>query len=159
MTKKAFQDYYPEETSYCYGCGRNNDDGLHLKSYWDENSEESIAVYTPRPEHMALPGYVYGGLIASIIDCHGTGTAAATAYRAAGRDMGTKPDLRFVTGKLSVKYLRPTPLGVPLTLRGKVAEQKERKIVITQELYANDELCATGEIIAILLPEGAMSSK
>ena len=48
MTKKAFQDYYPEETSYCYGCGRNNDAGLHLKSYWDESGEESIATFTPR---------------------------------------------------------------------------------------------------------------
>ena len=52
-----------------------------------------------------------GGLLASLIDCHGTGTAAVT-YRAEGREMGSEPQLRFVTGALNVSYyLKPTPLG------------------------------------------------
>jgi len=154
MTKKAFQDYYPEETSYCYGCGRKNEHGLQLKSFWD--GDESVAHYLPRPEHIAIPGYVYGGLIASIIDCHGTGTAAAAAYKAEGREMGTLPALRFVTGMLSVKYLKPTPMGVTLELRAKVKELKKRKITITEALYADGELCATGEVVAILMPENMM---
>ena len=83
MKEKAFQDYYPDDLSYCYGCGRLNEDGLQIKSYWE--GDESVCVFTPRPHHMAVPGFVYGGLIASLIDCHGTGTAAAAAYRAAGR--------------------------------------------------------------------------
>ena len=86
MEQKAFQDYYPDQQSYCYGCGRLNEHGLQIKSYWD--GEETTAVYTPLPQHMAIPGYVYGGLIASLIDCHSTGTAAAAAYRHEGRDDG-----------------------------------------------------------------------
>ena len=74
MSEKAFQDYYPEEVSYCYGCGRLNERGLQIKSYWE--GETAVCRYQPRDEHMALPGFVYGGLIASLIDCHGTGTAA-----------------------------------------------------------------------------------
>ena len=74
MNKKSFQEYYPDELSYCYGCGRLNEHGLKLKSYWD--GEETVAIFHPRPYHIAIPGYVYGGLIASLIDCHGTGSAA-----------------------------------------------------------------------------------
>jgi len=122
MNKKSFQDYYPDELSYCYGCGRLNEHGLHLKSYWDE--EETVAIFHPKPYHIAIPGYVYGGLIASLIDCHCTGTASAASYRKEGREMGTDPPLRFVTASLQVEYLRPTPLGVPLEIRGRVKEVK-----------------------------------
>ena len=56
MNSDAFQDYYPDELSHCYGCGRLNDQGLQLKSHWE--GEESVAVFHPRPYHIAIPGYV-----------------------------------------------------------------------------------------------------
>lgn len=154
MSPKAFQDYYPNHLSYCYGCGRLNEHGLQLKSYWDGDSEESVAHFTPRPEHIAIPGYVYGGLIASLIDCHGTGTAAAASYRAAGRGMDTEPPFRFVTASLHVNYHKPTPLGEPLKLRGRVSELKGRKVVVDITLSARGEVCASGQVITVQMPEG-----
>ncbi len=151
MTQKAFQDYYPDNLSYCYGCGRLNEHGLHIKSYWD--GDESVCTFTPRPYHIAIPGYVYGGLIASLIDCHSTGTAAAATYRAAGREMGTDPPLRFVTASLKVDYLRPTPLGVPLEVRARVREISGRKVIVESQLIANGEVCARGEVVAVQMPE------
>ena len=151
MTQQAFQDYYPDNYSYCYGCGRLNEDGLHIKSYWD--GDETVCTFTPRPYHIALPGYVYGGLIASLIDCHCTGTASAAAYRAAGREMGSEPPLRFVTGTLHVEYVRPTPLGVPLEVRARVKEIKGRKVVMTATLSAQGQVCARGEVVALQMPE------
>jgi len=151
MTEKAFQDFYPDDLSRCYGCGRLNEHGLHIKSYWD--GEESITVFHPKPYHLGVPGYVYGGLIASIIDCHCTGTAAAATYRAQGREMDTEPPLRFVTASLHVEYLRPTPMGVPLEVRARVNESRGRKIVMTATLLAKGEVCARGEVIAIQMPE------
>ena len=148
---RAFQDYYPEELSHCYGCGRHNDHGYQLKSRWD--GEESVASFTPQPYHIAIPGYVYGGLIASLIDCHGTGTAAAAAYRAAGRALDTQPAFRFVTAALQVEYLRPTPLGVTLELRGKVQEIKGRKVVVQATVSAQGEICARGQVVAVQMPE------
>ena len=71
---KAIQDYYPEEIAVCYGCGRLNENGLQIKSYWE--GDESVCRFKPRPYHTAFPGYAYGGLVASLIDCHATGTAA-----------------------------------------------------------------------------------
>lgn len=151
MEQKAFQDYYPDGFSYCYGCGRLNPDGLQIKTYWE--GEESVTRFTPRPQHIAIPGYVYGGLIASLIDCHGTGTAAAAAYRAAGREMGTQPAFRFVTASLRVDYLKPTPLGGVLEVRGTVKEIKGRKVVVSAALSAQGEVCARGEVVAVQVPE------
>ncbi len=149
--EKAFQDYYPDDLSYCYGCGRLNEHGLQIKSHWD--GDETVAIYTPRPYHIAIPGYVYGGLIASLIDCHGTGTAAAAAYRAAGREMGTLPAFRFVTASLHVDYLRPTPLGVPLEVRGVVREIKGRKVVVEATVSAEGQVCARGQVVAVQMPD------
>ncbi len=151
MTKKAIQDYYPDDLSHCYGCGRLNPHGHQLKTRWD--GDETVSVFEPRPEHTAIPGYVYGGLIASLIDCHGTGTAAAAAYRDAGREPGTEPPFRFVTASLNVRYVRPTPMGVPLEVRGQVEEIKGRKVVVSATVSADGEICATGEVVAVQMPE------
>src|SRR5512141_2019008 len=133
----AIQDVYPENVAQCYGCGRLNEHGLQIKSYAEGG--ETICHFQPRPYHTAIPGYVYGGLIASLIDCHSTGTASAAAYKAQGRAMDTQPPLRFLTASLHVDYLRPTPLGVPLEVRGAVKEIKGRKVVVSTTLSAGGE--------------------
>jgi len=151
MTGKAFQDHYKEAYSVCYGCGRLNEHGLRIKSYWD--GDETVCRFMPRPYHTAMEGYVYGGLIASIIDCHGTGTAAAAACRAQGREMGSEPDLRYVTGSLHVDFLRPTPVDAPMELRGQVKEIKGRKVVVSITLSSKGQVCAKGEVVAVQMPE------
>ena len=154
MKQIPFQDYYPDYMAHCYGCGRLNEHGYQIKSTWDENNpEESVAYFTPKPHHTAIPGYVYGGLLASLVDCHGTGTAAAAAYRAAGRLMDSEPALRFLTGSLHVEYLKPTPLGVTLEIRGRVKEVKGRKIVIEEWIVADGVITVRGEVVAVQVPE------
>ncbi len=156
MAEKAFQDYYPDALSYCYGCGRLNEHGLQIKSYWD--GDETVCTYTPRPYHTAIPGFVYGGLLASLIDCHGTGTAAAAAYRAEGRAMDSEPPLRYVTASLKVDYLKPTPLGPPLELRGRAVEVKGRKVVVAITLACQGEVCVRGEVVTVQMPESFLAS-
>ena len=156
---KAFQDYYPDEVSHCYGCGRLNDHGLKVKSYWDGEKDETVATFVPEPYHMAVPGYVYGGLLASIIDCHGTGTAAAAMYRAEQREMDSDPPIRCLTASLHVDYVRPTPLGVPLEIRGKVKEIKGRKVVVNATISAEGNLCVRGEVVAVQVPQGWIPGK
>jgi len=156
MDVPAFQDFYPDDVSHCYGCGRLNDHGIQLKSYWD--GDETVAVVTPRPYHTAIPGYVYGGFLASVIDCHGTGSAAAAAYRAQRRPMGSDPPLRFVTASLSVTYLKPTPLGVPLELRGTIREITSKKVTTAISVKASGVVCARGEVVAVLMPQEMISA-
>jgi len=151
MTTKAFQDYYPENVSHCYGCGALNAHGLQIKTFWE--GDESVTRFRPRPEHTAIPGYVYGGLVASLIDCHGTGTAAAAMYRHENRSMDSLPPFRFVTGSLHVDYVAPTPLDAELEVRGQVKEIKGRKVVITATLSAHGKVTAKGEVVAFQMPE------
>ncbi len=149
--QKSFQDFYPDHMAHCYGCGRLNEHGHQVKSFWD--GDESVCYFDPKPFHTAIPGYVYGGLLASLIDCHGTGTAAAAAYREVKRDMDTEPTLRYLTGSLHVDYLKPTPMGVTLEIRGKVKEVKGRKVVIEEWILANGIVTVRGEVVAIEVPE------
>ena len=151
LSTKSFQEYYPDYWSHCFGCGQLNEHGHQLKSYWD--GDETVAHYTPKPYHTAIPGYVYGGLLASLIDCHGTGTAAAAAYRAENRPMHTQPPLRFLTGSLNIKYLKPTPLGQTIELRGIIREVKGRKVVVDVRIIAKDIVTVSGEVTAIQVPD------
>ena len=154
MVSKAFQDCYPDDFSHCYGCGNNNEHGHHLKSYWD--GDVTVARFTPKSYHTGgVPGKAYGGLIASLLDCHGTASAAASAFRAEGREMGTEPHMRFVTASLKVDFLWPTPIDIELEIRGEIVEVKPRKVTINLFLSASGEVCATGHMIAVKLPDAA----
>src|SRR3972149_5639620 len=99
----------------------------------------------------------YTGSFAYCYGC-GTGPAAAAGYRAAGREMGTEPAFRFVTASLHVDYLKPTPLGVPLEVRGTVKEVKGRKIVVAATLSARGEVCARGEVVAVQIPDNLFTN-
>jgi acyl-coenzyme A thioesterase PaaI-like protein len=152
MSTKAFQDYYPEEYAHCFGCGHKNDEGLRIKSYWD--GEESVCRFTPAAAYSGgYPGNVYGGLIASLMDCHSAGTAAAAKVRAEGYTLDDRPITRFVTASIKVDFLKPTPMGKLLEIRAKVAEIKGRKILLSLTLTAEGELCAKGESVMVEIPE------
>jgi acyl-coenzyme A thioesterase PaaI-like protein len=147
----AFQDYYPENVAHCFGCGRLNIDGHQIKTCWD--GDETVTYFQPKPFHIAMPGFTYGGLIASLIDCHSTGTAAAAMYRSEGRGMDTLPPFRFVTGSLRVDYLKPTPLAARLELRGSVKEIKGRKVIVETRVVADGVITARGEVVAVQMPD------
>jgi acyl-coenzyme A thioesterase PaaI-like protein len=151
MNTKAFQDFYPDPMAHCYGCGRLNELGHQIKSYWD--GDESICLFKPEAYHISIPGYVYGGLIASLVDCHGTGTAAAAGYRAENRSMDSLPPLRYLTASLHVDYLKPTPLNVTLELRGIVKEVKGRRVVVDISVIANGITTVRGQVVAVQVPE------
>ena len=147
----AVQDFYPEDFAYCYGCGRLNEHGLQLKTRWDGG--ETVAVFVPQPWHISVPGFVYGGLIASLIDCHAMGTAAAVVERTAGRRIGERPAPRFVTAALQVTYLKPTPLGPELQLRGRATQATDRKVVVEVSVAVGGVVTARGEAVAVRMPE------
>ena len=151
MEQRAIQDQWPEPIMYCWGCGDKNEHGLRIKSYWD--GDESVCHFKPEPYHTAVPGYVYGGLIASLIDCHSTGTAAAAKYREENRLMDTQPSFRFLTASLKVDYLKPTPINTNLELRGRIKEIRGRKVLVEVDLIAEGQICARGEVITVQVPE------
>jgi len=147
----ALQDLYADAAAHCYGCGRLNPHGHRLRSYW--LGQEAEARLVPPAEQLSLPGFVYGGLIASLIDCHAMATAAADAAVRAGGDPRRDRLPRFVTGTLQVRFQKPTPSGVELVLRGRVREAGERKTIVEVTVTAGDAVTAIGEVIAFRQPE------
>jgi acyl-coenzyme A thioesterase PaaI-like protein len=147
----AVQDFYPEDFAHCHGCGRLNPHGLQIKTRWE--GEGTVTRFTPRPEHVAVPGFVYGGLIASLIDCHAMATASAATERTAGRRIGEGHAPRFVTGSLHVDYLLPTPLGPELEVRGTVKSVSGRRVTVDVTLSAGGDVTARGEVMAVHIPQ------
>ena len=152
MAQQFFQDYYPENYSHCYGCGRLNTSGMHIKSFWD--GDESLCRFTPALHQSGgFPGNIYGGLIASVIDCHCAGTAAAAKHRENGCHLGEKSLPRFVTASLKVDFLKPTPMGKELEIRAKILEIKNRKVTLSAVVIAEGITTAKGEAVMVQLPE------
>lgn len=147
----AIQDEYPDDFAWCYGCGRLNEDGYHFRTMWQ--GEETVTISQPSEKHKALPGFVYGGFIASFVDCHGTGSAALALHRKNGHEPGDgKEPPRFVTASLHVDYLKPTPQNVELKAIGKVEEIHPKKFKVHVEVYAGQEHVAKGEVVAVVMP-------
>ena len=80
-------------------------------------------------------------------------TATAATEMAAGRRLGDAPAPRFVTAALRVDYLKPTPLGVELELRGHVTETSEKKAVVAVTISAGGIVTIRAEVVAVRLPK------
>jgi acyl-coenzyme A thioesterase PaaI-like protein len=143
----AFQDQMVH--NHCFGCGPNNPHGLRLKSYWCGDNE-AICHFTPQPYHCAGPKhFVYGGIIACIMDCHAICTAIANAYRLEGREIGSEPTVMFATGRLDVNYKKPAPIDCTLLVKAHILETGPRKTILRAEVWAGDDLCADAHVIAV----------
>jgi hypothetical protein len=136
----------PEGT--CFGCGPANPDGLKIKSYWSDDGQYVVANFTPAERFTSgLRNALYGGLIASLIDCHSNWTAMAFGYKAEGREPGSQPPVVSVTASLGVKYLKPTPIDAPLWLRAWVEGDVGRRTRVICELGWQDTVTATGDSV------------
>lgn len=155
-SNSSVQDLYPADVAQCYGCGRLNEHGLHVRTFWKEGVGK--ATFEPEPWQVAVPGFVYGGLIASLIDCHAVGTAAAAALEAAGGELREGSVPRFVTASLHVDFRRPTPMGVELELSARAVEIGARKVTVDVELTAAGAMCVTARVVAVRLPEGMLGA-
>lgn len=141
----------------CFGCGAKNAHGLRIKSYWDADDVHVIMRHIPDARYVGWPSLVYGGLISCLVDCHSNWTAMAYHYRAESREAGTLPRIDCVTGSLSVKYIKPTPMGVPLTLKARVEGDVGRKTRVLCEVYAGDTLTAQGDSVFVRVDVGHLA--
>ena len=149
MSEKAFQDYWDHND--CWGCGAHNEGGLRIKSRWSE--EGAVCLWTPEAQYKAGPdGYLNGGIIGTLIDCHSICTAIADCYRLEDRGLDTGPLLWCVTASMNIDYKRPVPITRPVRLLANVKWREGRKITVKCELFSADDLCAVGEVLAVKVP-------
>ncbi len=149
MSGKAFQDYWQHND--CWGCGCGNEHGLKIKSTW--TGDKSICVWKPSHDHKAGPdGYLNGGIIATIIDCHSICTAIADAYKQEERELDSKPIIWYVTASIKIDYHKPTPIDKDITLKAKVTMREGRKLLVVCKLFSGEEKCASAEVLAVKVP-------
>jgi acyl-coenzyme A thioesterase PaaI-like protein len=143
---ESFQDQ--GSVLHCFGCGADNALGLQIKSTWD--GEDAVCTYQPRVHYCGgRKEIVYGGILASLMDCHSVNLAVAHAYRREGRAIGSAPRIFYVTAQLQVSYLHPTPMGEKLHLRARIAKAEGRKSWLSCTLNAAGRLRAKAEILAV----------
>jgi acyl-coenzyme A thioesterase PaaI-like protein len=139
--------------NFCWGCGADNHAGLQLESHWQDDAA-TVARWTAAPEHAAGPRHVVnGGIIATVLDCHGVCTALSDAYRRAGREIGAEPPIWYATTSMKVDFLRPTPMGAELTLRAEVVSVDGARSVVDCVLEAEGKQRARARVEAVQVPE------
>jgi acyl-coenzyme A thioesterase PaaI-like protein len=147
---RAMQDVMPNQ---CFGCGAHNEHGLHIKSFWA--GEDVVCAWRPKPHHIGHPGILYGGMIASVIDCHSIWTAVAYAHRVNGVEMGETHRFLYVTAALSVNYRKPVPIDSAIELRARVTDFGERKAIVSCTATCNGVVCADAEVVAVRMATAA----
>jgi len=149
----AFQDLMRD--NFCFGCGSDNPDGLQIKSVWSvDDPETAVAEWVPLPAHSAGPRSVLnGGIIATVVDCPGIGTAIADAYSREDRAIGTDPEIWYATASISVEYLRPAPIAATCSLVARVVAIEDRFTTVEVELAASDKPRARATVRAVRVPD------
>lgn len=133
---------------HCYGCGALNARGLQIKSRW--LGDELVCRWQPGPQHIGYPGYVFGGTIASVVDCHAVWAALARYCRDNGHDLAAGPPTQtFVTASLSVSFLKPARSSQALELRASVREASGRKYAVVCTVESAGQVCAQAEVLVV----------
>jgi acyl-coenzyme A thioesterase PaaI-like protein len=136
-----------EDIAHCFGCGYANTHGFQIKSYW--NGKEGICRFKPKPYHCGFDGVLYGGLIASLIDCHSMKIAVVATYEAENRPVNSRPGVLYMTANLNVDYFKPVPLESEVLLRAKVEEITPRKAVAVVDVEVDGQVHARGRVIGV----------
>ena len=147
MSNKSVQETHAPN-SICFGSGPANPDGFQIRSFPIENGLEME--FEPLATHQAFPGIINGGVIGTLLDCHGNWTAAMAIMES--RDDSTPPCT--VTANYSVQLRRPTPLGARLHIKSWVTSLDGNKATIEMEMTAAGEVCARGNGLFVAVEEG-----
>ena len=149
--KVAIQDTYGEKFKHCWGCGADNDQGLHLKSYPSEDGAQTVCQVVPDERYTGgVPHHLFGGMIATIFDCHGTASAAFFSHHDRGLELTEETVIdRFITARLEVDFKKPTPMGAEVTVTAVPEEIGERKVIVQMTLEAAGEVRAKARMVAV----------
>ncbi len=114
-----------EISGYCFGCGPRNPEGLHLAFETDQEAHTASAFVTLDERYQGAPGYVHGGIIATLLD---------EAMSKLNRPLG----VLAMTRQMDVSYLRPAQIGVEMLLRSRFLKREGRKLFHEAELLSRD---------------------
>ena len=139
--------YAPE--GRCFGCGPKNEDGLRIRSY-DAGDGTVVTTWQPRPEHEAFDGFVNGGILGTLIDCHSNWTAINALLAKSGASDAPST----VTAEYSVQFLKPTPSDQPLRLIGRAVEVRNDRVTVETTVNVDEHTTARGRATFVAVGPG-----
>ena len=151
----AIQDTYGERFQHCWGCGAKNEEGLHLKSYPSEDGKTCICKIVPDDRYTGgVPANLFGGMIATIFDCHGTASAAYFAHKEKGLELREDTIIgRFITARIEVDFKMPVPMDTEITVTSTALEMTERKVIVDMEMEAAGKVRAKARMVAVAVKD------
>jgi uncharacterized protein (TIGR00369 family) len=139
--------YASMQKNYCFGCGKNNPEGMRLKFAYDEETDSFICRFRLGKRYTGPPGHAHGGIIATILD----------------DAMGKVNKLRQVialTSQMTVNYLKPVPLNQPLRVKSREVRVRGRQHTNMAEiLNAKGQVLARGRGLFIAIDPRRMFAK
>lgn len=133
----------------CFGCGPRNELGLRIRSF-EADDGTVVTEWQPRKEHEAFDGFVNGGIIGTLIDCHSNWTTIATLLERSGADRAPST----VTTEYSVRFRRPTPSNRPLRLVGRAVEVADDRVTVETTVEVDGVLTAAGRATFVAVKPG-----
>ena len=151
----AIQDRYGERFQHCWGCGPKNDLGLHLKTYPSIDGKSCISrIKLENAYTGGVPSNVFGGMIATIFDCHGMASAAWFAHHQKGLELTESTVIgRFITARLEIDYLSPSPIEDEIVVTSTLEELGERKAIIAMEMTVATKVRAKAKMVAVAVKD------
>jgi acyl-coenzyme A thioesterase PaaI-like protein len=145
--KESLQERYALNST-CWGCGPANSDGLHIRSFAE--NDEVVAEWKPQKKYEAFTGTLNGGIIGTLLDCHCNWTAA---YHLMKRAKADRPPCT-VTAEYAVKFLRPASTNDSLFLSAKIVDVKNDRATVEGTLSSGGTICATCRGVFVAVKEG-----
>lgn len=133
----------------CFGCGPANEHGLRIQSY-EADDGSVVADWQARPEHEAFDGFVNGGVLGTLIDCHSNWTAIAALLAKSGGEVAPST----VTAEYSVRFRRPTPSDRPLRLVGRAVEVGDDRVTVETSIEVDGTVTAIGRAMFVAVKPG-----
>ena len=133
----------------CFGCGPSNELGLRIQSF-EAGDGSVVADWQARPEHEAFDGFVNGGILGTLIDCHSNWTAIAAILAKGGAELAPST----VTAEYSVRFRRPTPSDRPMRLIGRAVDIADDRVTVETSVEVDGTVTATGRATFVAVKPG-----
>lgn len=140
MGGRALQDAVDWQ---CFACGRLNQQGLRIRSYW--SGDEVVCTWQPDPLYVGHPERLHAGLVATIMMCHLVWTATAVAHQREGREIREPIDFTYGTRSFKLDIFRQFPIYAAVSFRARVKEMAEESAIVRCSAYVEGAEHARGE--------------
>ncbi|MEA3345296.1 MAG: PaaI family thioesterase [Chloroflexota bacterium] len=132
-----------EEYNMCFGCGKDNPAGFHLRFHQEDG--EAVAEFVPDERYQGWEGIMHGGLISTLLD-------EAIGYAAYYRGI-----IPIVTARMEVRFHRPIPIGQKVLIRAKII-QARRKLADAQATVklADGPMAAEATALLYITADGSL---